>query len=380
MLILSQTPHHVQIYFYTLCLKYILDNNLFECSENAGVWLPPSDGFDVASPSLLDIKSIDLNLLSSPLDLLIFRRLPLLLAQRQDQVQWHFNPSCKAALANIIRLILVLQAGWGERNILTTQFYVWSANDQSILQANLIHAALSSDANVDDARLCIGALSQGAALLQTAYQPILLSGALLGFLSKKKRMKKEYQAYLLRMNLPTHGTAEDCRKRVEAAIIKLKEEKDNFLRTARKRRELGEVPRIVVLKREIERTFALPVAGYWDLQDCTVIMLPQKAVDKPPSEEELYRIFRHGTDAELSTSMKARNHAIHDVLMNMRERTRPPSGPQLLLNEAKVLSVNFMDLCRNVTLRKLFYMQQVNTRGPFEWNILKASSLRSWLS
>jgi len=95
-LILSQTPHHVQIYFYTLCLKYILDSDFFECSENAGVWLPPSDGFDVASPSLLDIKTIGLNLLSSPLDLFIFRRLPLLLAQRQDQVQWHFNPSCKA--------------------------------------------------------------------------------------------------------------------------------------------------------------------------------------------------------------------------------------------------------------------------------------------
>lgn len=96
LLILFQTPHHVQIYFYTLCLKYIFDSAFFECSENAGVWLPPSDGFDVANPSLLDIKSIDLNLLSSPLDLFIFRRLPLLLAQRRDQVQWHFNPSCKA--------------------------------------------------------------------------------------------------------------------------------------------------------------------------------------------------------------------------------------------------------------------------------------------
>lgn len=94
-LTLFQTPHHVQIYFYTLCLKYILDNAFFECSESAGVWLPPSGGFDVAVPSLIDIKSIDINLLSSPLDLFIFRRLPLLLAQCRDQVQWHFNPLCK---------------------------------------------------------------------------------------------------------------------------------------------------------------------------------------------------------------------------------------------------------------------------------------------
>jgi len=191
------------------------------------------------------------------------------------------------ALANLIRLILKLQAGSEKCDLPTTQFYVWSVNDQNVLQANLIHAALSSDAIVDDARLCIGALAQGAALLQTAYQSILLSGVLLGFLSKKRQLKKEYQACLLRMNLPTHGTAEDCRRRVEAAIIKLKGEKDNFFRTAQKRRELGQVPRTVVLKREIERTFALPVVGHWDLQDCTVIMPPQKVMDKPPSEEEL---------------------------------------------------------------------------------------------
>jgi len=249
-------------------------------------------------------------------------------------------------------------------------------NDQNVLQANLIHAALSSDAIVDDARLCIGALAQGAALLQTAYQPILLSGVLLGFLSKKKQLKKEYQACLLRMNLPTHGTAEDCRRRVEAAILKLKGEKDNFFRTAQKRRELGQVPRIVVLKREIERTFALLVVGHWDLQDCTVIMPPQKIMDKPPSEEELYRIFRHGPDAKLRGLMEARNHGVYEVLVKLRERTRPPAGPSLLLNEAKALSVNFMDLCSNVTLRKLFYMQQVNIQGLLEGNLLKASSLR----
>ncbi|KAL9712062.1 hypothetical protein Ac2012v2_005138 [Leucoagaricus gongylophorus] len=72
---------------------YILDSAFFECSESAGVRLPPSDG--VAVPSLIDIKSIDINLLSSPLDLFIFRRLPLLLAQCRDQVQWHFNSLCK---------------------------------------------------------------------------------------------------------------------------------------------------------------------------------------------------------------------------------------------------------------------------------------------
>jgi hypothetical protein len=76
-------------------LKYILKGLFFECGDNAGIWLPPVEGFDVASPSLADIKSIDINLLSSSLDAFLFRRLPLILAQRRDQVQWHLSPSCQ---------------------------------------------------------------------------------------------------------------------------------------------------------------------------------------------------------------------------------------------------------------------------------------------
>ena len=68
--------------------------------------------------------------------------------------------------------------------------------------------------------------------------------------------------------------------------------------------------------------------------------------------------------------MEARNHSVYEVLVKLRERTRPPAGPSLLLNEAKALSVNFMDLCRNITLRKLFYMQQVNIQGLLEGNLL----------
>jgi len=92
-----------------------------------------------------------------------------------------------------------------------------------------------------------------------------------------------------------------------------------------------------------------------------------------PFDEELYQVFRHGTDADHLVSMNTRNHTIYDVLMSIWARTRPPPSPQLL-NEAKISSVNFMDLCQNVTLCKLFYMQQVNAQGPLEWNILQVSS------
>lgn len=265
-----------------------------------------------------------------------------------------------SALANLVRAILSLSEDPKYGTNPTTQFYVWSSNEQNVLQSSVIHAALSSDTNADDARLCIGALAQGAALLQTAYQPLLLSGALLGFLSKGKRLKKEYQACLARMDLPTSGTLEECRKRVEAAIVRLNDEKDDSSRIGRKQRELGQIPRVVVLKREVERLFALPVAGYWDLEECHQVMLSDKVAEDCPSEEEVFGVYRHGTTDDLEALLKRRSHAIHEVLSNMRERTCPSVGPQLLVNEAKVLSVNFMDLCRNDTLRKLFYMQQVS--------------------
>lgn len=263
-----------------------------------------------------------------------------------------------ATLANLIRQINSLQTDPKYKR-LTSQFYVWSSTDRIILQTNIIHGALSSETNADDIRVCIGALAQGATLLQTAYQPLLLSGALLGFLSKKQRLKKEYQACLARMDLPTTGTLEECRKRVEAAIIRLNEARDNSSRTGQKQRELGQVPRVVVLKREVERLIALPVPGCWDLPECFQVLHPQAAIGGCPSEEELYGAYRHGTPAELQTLLERRNYAIYAVLSRMRLSTRIPNCPPLLVNEAKVLSIDFMDLCRNDTLRKLFYMQQV---------------------
>lgn len=58
------------------------------------VWLPPSDGFHTNSPSLDDIMSTSLSLLGPPLDGLIFRSLPKVIALPREDVKWHFNPIC----------------------------------------------------------------------------------------------------------------------------------------------------------------------------------------------------------------------------------------------------------------------------------------------
>jgi len=91
---LNQTSHHIQIYFYTLCLNYLFEHDSFHSAESAGVWLPPKDGFHHVSPSLEDIKSIAIPLLAPALDAFLFRALPKVISLHHDDVKWHYNPLC----------------------------------------------------------------------------------------------------------------------------------------------------------------------------------------------------------------------------------------------------------------------------------------------
>jgi hypothetical protein len=175
-------------------------------------------------------------------------------------------------LAALIRSINALQ------HASTTQFYVWSTGEQSLLQSHIINTALSSSTNVDDIRLCVGTLAQGASLLQTTFQPLVLSGALLAFLGKGKRTIAEYKACLERMDLPTEGTVEVLRKRIDNETQRLQVE-STTPGTEDRQKEFGQLQRIVILKKEIKHQLALPLPGYWDLPEYTTDC---------PSDEQIF--------------------------------------------------------------------------------------------
>ncbi|KAF8171884.1 hypothetical protein BJ912DRAFT_994826 [Pholiota molesta] len=197
------------------------------------------------------------------------------------------------------------------------------------LQTHITHAALApADNHDDDIRLCIGALAQGVSLLQTTFQPLLLSGALLSFLGKGKQTKAEYKARLARMGLPTDGTVEVLRKRIDAE----------------RRKEIGQLSKVVALKKEIERQLALPIPGYWDLPDCVSILLPSEGAC--PTDEEIFAAYKNVDHGEaLDTLLLRRNHLIYTVLKDFRSRVVTTSQQSLCVNEAKILS-------------HLFFMQQ----------------------
>ncbi|KAJ6593412.1 hypothetical protein B0H19DRAFT_921449 [Mycena capillaripes] len=512
-----KTSHHVQIYFYTLCLSHLLQEP-FQPAGSAAIWLPPADGFDSeTAPSFDDLKSINISLLKPSLDDFLFRRLPKILSLPRASINWHLNPLCRGcpfepdcekrtvedgelgSIPNIslsqvttIRSLLGISRGISTadtvvtdiedlhlllsdagkldkiqnlfpstlkkakrilavqrsslvspaveaartktvhviprrnftcprrediavvislvvdptssargfatfcisvfssipsfqpepfhgsdttfistlttilRQILPlnetvwpvplTQFYVFSAGEQAALQAHLIDNALTST-SVDDIRLCIGALAQGVSLLQTTFQPLLLSGALLNFMIKGR--KTELQAYLDRMGMhvSTSGTIEALRQRIQQEIQRLQDEgrsSDDDRRT-----ELGQLPRIVVLKKEVESLLALPVPGSWDLAECAFTLLPPASLDRRcPNDEDIFNAYKRNACQEaLEDKLEQRNSSIYAVLQNMRTRISS-SGGKLLVNDARKLTANFMDVCKEDNLRKLFFMQQ----------------------
>lgn len=266
-----------------------------------------------------------------------------------------------AKLAHLIRSLEKLK-GKGSREY-TSQFYVWSSSEQALLQSHIINAALTSSVDDVDIQLCIGALAQGADLLRTTFQPLLLSGALLSFLGKGRRAIAEYKTCLERMGLSTDGTVEALRKRIDNEVRKIQ---DDTSRPGQEeqRKEFGQLPRVVLLKREIERQLALPMPGYWDLPECVASLL-QDAEDVCPNDEQIFMAYKSLDNTEpMDDLLLRRNRLMYAVLKELRVRAVSSAGHSLFVNDAKILSTKFMDICQEPHIRKLFFMQQV--RQHFE--------------
>ena len=253
----------------------------------------------------------------------------------------------------------------------SVQFYVWSSSEATLLQSHLIDAALTST-DLDDIRNCIGALAQGVSLLQTAFQPPLLSGALLSFLGKGRKNKGDYVACLSHLGLSTQGTVEQLRRRLEEKIRELQE---GGMNADERRKEFGQLPRIVVLKREVERQIALPVPGYWDLPQCTSVLVSDEI--SCPSDEEIFITYKSGEHVQLEKLLSHRNQCMLSVLKSLRVFAVLPNGNSVFVNVAKPISAAFMDLCQEPTLRKLFFMQQVGSRYFFAELMLNHTPVRS---
>ncbi|KAL5512604.1 hypothetical protein ACEPAG_3257 [Sanghuangporus baumii] len=278
-------------------------------------------------------------------------------------------------LASILRYVLDLSE---VRNTPPrSQCYVFNAAERAALQRALVEAALTSDKlddNVQDAvRTCIGAVCEGAELLSTTFQPLVLSGALMNFLSRKSGVSTaDLKLCLRRLGLPSRkGTDEELRKRIRDELERLKDggkrmhgsgingvEIPESEQAKSRRGEIGALPRVVVVKNAIEQLLALPIPGYWDLPGCHTLLRTSSL--QCPTDEAIYSAFVGNCREDLDKMMNDRNLCIYEVLCEARKRATGGQAERtdILVNEARVLTSEFMDLCSQDHLRKLFFMQQ----------------------
>src|ERR1700761_273975 len=311
-----------------------------------------------------------------------------LLPKKLLDTGWYQSPELVIRLSRHICSIMDLASRSSER--LKTQVYTFSSAEKAALQQYLINTALTTPRSTHSlkaielnyaVKVCIGALCEGAALLETNYQPAILSGSLLDFLHKRKSLSREQLLRcLMRLgtDMPMHETSsvEQLRVALQEKIAELKDEGRRGQGGYRsksalspspsyrgERGELGQLPRIVVLKHEIERVISLCVPGYWDLPEAATSLLSKRR--KCPSDGDIYAIFlqsqKHLDLFSLIDALASRNKCMHDLLRNVRKRLHPltTGGPELLVNEARPLTSRFMDICKVDELRKLFFMHQV---------------------
>lgn len=253
-------------------------------------------------------------------------------------------------LASILHSILDCQSKTTRHP--RTQTYIFSGAELHALQDHFITSALEESTSSDDIAVCIGALAQGASLLQTTFQPLVLT-ELLDFIVKAQTRKVELQAYLDRLGLSSSGTVAQLKERIKAELVRLKAASGRSDPDDRKT-ELGQLPRVVIVKKEVERILALPIPGFWALPELVSTLLP--GTDGARNDEDIFEFYRNGSTDLLHASLVARNDCVFRVIKDVRRRV---SVSQVLVNEARVLSVNFLDICRQHQLRKLMFMQQV---------------------
>jgi hypothetical protein len=247
---------------------------------------------------------------------------------------------------------------------LRIQIYTYSPVERKSIMDRLIDDALSDQSgDMDDIRLCLGALCEGTSLLSTTYQPAILSGVLLSFLSKKNALsKKGLQTCCERLGLKHDGTAEELRKRLEAEQRRLAEIGGRAGADIN-RREVGQLEKIVVLKREVERLLSLPSPGFIDLPQTAQVLLGKDKANCL-ADDVLFGAWVNRSSATIrwEQGLKERNRCMHAIATNLRARVEEENlTDKILLNDAKVLELGMMDICESRQLRKLMFMLQVRS-------------------
>ncbi|KAJ1531173.1 hypothetical protein HK096_007851, partial [Nowakowskiella sp. JEL0078] len=237
----------------------------------------------------------------------------------------NFDGDVHTLLFNLIRKLLRIieeQADRGEK--LSVQFYVFSQSEkENILQLIIDHAcgSVCGDSDEDDRdALCIGTLVDHTDALLTTIQPDLLgSGSLLGNYSKFRKQKLiEFVRLFGGPDADISGTKVELMQRLQK-FIKVPDATG------------WKLPKIVVIHAVIKETLALPVAGFYGLQECKELLTNDNEFGYVESEEIYSQYKKRDFDA-VKCSVEERNR----VVKNISEAIRNLIGNYCVQNGKKI--------------------------------------------
>ncbi|PPQ71223.1 hypothetical protein CVT26_011001 [Gymnopilus dilepis] len=231
------------------------------------------------------------------------------------------------------------------------QFYVWSATEHAILQKSLVDAISNSSARDANIRTCVSALVDGASVIHSEYHPHVLRVCHTNFLANANG--KQCRSFLERLGIPSDGFLQEKRAKIEEEFRRLQKGG----RSKDRRAAFGRLPPIVILKTEIERQLALPIAGYWDLKEYISTFLPSEGAC--PDNDDLFRAFKKDDTYSLRDLMLSRNSFVYAALRDFRGRAVSEFGQSYLINHGTQVLLRQVKVCQEPNIRKLFYMQQL---------------------
>ncbi|KAJ3023120.1 hypothetical protein HKX48_004236 [Thoreauomyces humboldtii] len=247
---------------------------------------------------------------------------------------------------------------------LRVQFYVASQSDHAALTRVLIIQATSEGECPEATKLCIGALLDDAGILLTSVQPELISPRVLVKLRSTANVPeiKRYLQIFGGSSVSLDGTKPVLLERL-AGIMQAPAR--GVVKGLQRM-----VPKVTVLRDCVSNMFALPIPGFFSIEDCHAHLVQgglriEGPLHQPDMWAAMYALQKEDPQhpeidrllAKVSEVMEAVELSARRV-MEKECKDAEKSVASLLPNTARDFEVLFIDVCKDPALKRLLFMAQ----------------------
>ncbi|KAI9207287.1 uncharacterized protein BJ171DRAFT_596851 [Polychytrium aggregatum] len=337
---------------------------LFPRDEDVGVYL--SVGINPATEDLFYYSIYQVSKARSR---------PVYISRVAEKNDTQFFASFVKDLARVIRSLdpKLHRSGNASDSDLSVQFYVFDKFEYDEIVSLLVNAACYYEGDLvpadeaksetyESTRICIGALVRHSDVLLSTVQPELFEPSTL-FSVASTTLKPQLQKYVSYFSNNSEN--------INARRDELLETLDSLLSSKSQNNGLDRlVPPVVALSTAVRELFALPVAGFFDIDDCVrcfnLLVDCKKEDDETVSvsSNAVYTAWEADDYSRVEKLLRARVEASHQLVRECRRRlesycaTKNQPLKSILLNTAPIFDVTYVDFCKDPHLRRLMFMAQ----------------------